>query len=308
MIDRFEGRLVSTFAALWEERSISRAADRLGYVQSTVTVHLKQLEEQLGFTLFHRSSRGVTPTEAGEKVAPFMYQFMQLARTMEEAIEDRGEVTGTVTVRLLESFYVSEWGEWLSRFLAQYPGIRVRMETGFQQDTVAEVLRQRVDFGIVPMDPGVEELVFEPLLEDELIIAVSPDWGMKWQIEGVSALEGRSMLSFGQRCVYHTIGQQWLQGKSPSLDHMEFPSLDMLKQLLRAGLGAACLPLRSVRQDADEGKLSIIPLKKPIPIVHGIVSHRYRPISAAAARFRESLLQHFRGAAVDKDEEDEEKD
>ncbi|EFM11448.1 transcriptional regulator, LysR family [Paenibacillus curdlanolyticus YK9] len=300
MYDRMEGRLVKTFIALWEERSISRAAERLGYVQSTVTVHLKLLEEQLGRQLYVRSSRGVTPTESGEKVAPFMYRFLQLASTMEEAISGDDKPNGIVSIRLLESFYVSEWGNWLGRFLHEYPNIRVKIETGFQTDTVQEVLRHRIELGIVPMQPEAEELIFEPLVEDELVIAVSQEWGRKWAAEGWRALEGAPLLSFGEQCIYHTIGHRWLQ-QQHAVEHMALPSLDMVKQLIRSGLGIACLPRRTITQEAAEGQIVILPMNKPMMITHGIITHRERSLSNAARVFKEALMKHFNGT----NEEDE---
>ncbi|WP_160394758.1 LysR family transcriptional regulator [Paenibacillus sp. MMS18-CY102] len=293
MYDRMEGRLVKTFVALWEERSISRSAERLGYVQSTVTVHLKLLEEQLGHQLFVRSSRGITPTESGEKAAPFMYRFLQLASMMEEAMAGSDSPKGIVSIRLLESFYVSEWGNWLGRFLQEYPDIRVKIETGFQTDTVREVLRHRIELGIVPLQPEAEELLFEPLIEDELVIAVSQNWGRKWAVEGWGALEGAPLLSFGEQCIYHTVGHRWLQEQHQAVEHMALPSLDMVKQLIKSGVGIACLPRRTIEQDAAEGRIVILPMNKPVTIKHGIITHRERTLSTAARLFKEALLKQF---------------
>ncbi|MCY9656119.1 LysR family transcriptional regulator, partial [Paenibacillus thiaminolyticus] len=54
MIELLEGRVMKTFIAVMEEKSFSRAAERLGYVQSTVTTHIQSLEQACKQKLFHR--------------------------------------------------------------------------------------------------------------------------------------------------------------------------------------------------------------------------------------------------------------
>ena len=63
--------IVLTFLTVMEEKNFSRAADKLGYVQSTVTTHIAQLEKASGKKLFDRLPRGVEPTEAGTALARF---------------------------------------------------------------------------------------------------------------------------------------------------------------------------------------------------------------------------------------------
>ncbi|WP_309273281.1 LysR family transcriptional regulator [Paenibacillus sp.] len=70
-IELLEGRFSKTFIVVMEEQSFSRAADKLGYVQSTVTTHIQLLEQACGQKLFHRLSRGVKPTAAGEKLMKY---------------------------------------------------------------------------------------------------------------------------------------------------------------------------------------------------------------------------------------------
>jgi DNA-binding transcriptional LysR family regulator len=95
MIELLEGRFFKTFLAVMEEKSFSRAADKLGYVQSTVTTHIQFLENACKQKLFHRLSRGVKPTAAGEKLVKFAYQFVQLGSSIEEAMGEIEQPRGT---------------------------------------------------------------------------------------------------------------------------------------------------------------------------------------------------------------------
>ncbi|MCD4689529.1 MAG: LysR family transcriptional regulator, partial [Desulfuromonadaceae bacterium] len=77
------------FLAVAEEGSISRAAERLHYVQSNVTTRIRRLEENLGTSLFIRTGRGMVLTSAGQNLLGYARQIL---RTVEQA---RLAVTGT---------------------------------------------------------------------------------------------------------------------------------------------------------------------------------------------------------------------
>lgn len=300
MIDRLDGRIVQTFIAVWEERSISRAAERLGYVQSTVTFQLKALEEAFGGKLFERLPRGVEPTAAGVKAAPFFYRFVQLGEVMQEAMFGSGEIVGEVRVRLLESFCVTHIPSFFHRFLQQFPRIKVRMETGFQQDIVYELLRHRLDFGIVPTNPEDERLIYYPLAADELVCA-APRRLADASNADYSWLKRETVISFGGRCLYHTAAAQALArlGMGP-VDQLEFASLEMIKQMVAEGMGVAMLPVSAIKGELERGDICAVPLDRSYPIQHGLIMHRDRELGVAAMRFREALIGWF-GTAENKE-------
>src|SRR5919204_324171 len=65
-----ETQLLQTFLTVAETGSISAAADRLGYVQSSVSDQVRRLERELGVTLLTRTSTGVSPTAEGRRLVP----------------------------------------------------------------------------------------------------------------------------------------------------------------------------------------------------------------------------------------------
>lgn len=301
MIDKLDGRIVQTFIAVWEERSISRAADRLGYVQSTVTFQLKTLEDAFGGKLFERLPRGVEPTAAGIKAAPFFYRFVQLGEVMQEAMFGSGEMDGEVRIRLLESFCVTHIPSFFQQFLQDYPRIKIRMETGFQQDIIDELLRHRLDFGIVPTKPDDERLLYYPLVTDELVCA-APRRLADASHTDYSWLERETVISFGGRCLYHTAAAQALArlGMGP-VDQLEFASLEMIKQMVAEGIGVAMLPISAIRDELERGELCALPLDSRYPLQHGLIMHRDRELGGAAMRLRDSLIAWFGPAAAEAD-------
>jgi DNA-binding transcriptional LysR family regulator len=295
MIEQLDGRCMKTFIAVLEEQSFSKAAIRLGYVQSTVTAHIKQLEEMTGKQLFRRMPRGVEPTEAGREVAPFAYQFMKIGASLQEMLSDMEEPKGTVRIRALESFCVSYLPSLLPPFFTQFPHIQLHLETGFHRDITEDVAAYRVDLGIVPLDPKRRDLEFYPLVHDDLVWVAAPDLADRLSQDGPEAIGREQVIGFGNRCVYQTYALDLLRKKSSApVMLLEFDSLEMIKQTVRCGMGLALLPVSTVSSELKDRKLAAVSSEPSIPLTHGLIVAKGRELTAPAKIWRDYLLTHFR--------------
>lgn len=292
MFDKLEGRYFRTFAAVLEEKSFSKAAERLGYVQSTVTTQIRLLEEAASCKLFDRLPRGVEPTEAGRRLADFAYRFLKLGQELEEAMQQSGEARGTVRLRVLESFGAGFMGKVLQAFLASYPAIELQLETGFQQDTLDALLAERADLGIVPADPGRTDVLFEPLLPDELVWVASPKIAEQVEEQGWNALRELRLFGFGKRCMYYHSAEELLRKhRAASLGQVEFASLEMIKQAVLGGMGLALLPRLYVTNELGSGLLKECGKLERMPLMHGLVRLKFKELSRPAGLLRDHILQ-----------------
>ena len=89
-----ELRQVETFRAVAEELSFSRAAAKLGYVQSSVSAQVSALEQEFGVPLFDRLGRRIALTEAGEVMFAYSGKLLALAEQTREAVVDAGVGSG----------------------------------------------------------------------------------------------------------------------------------------------------------------------------------------------------------------------
>jgi DNA-binding transcriptional LysR family regulator len=289
LIEQMDGRVMKTFVAVLEEKSFSKAAVRLGYVQSTVTAHIKQMEGMAGKQLFRRMPRGVEPTEVGLEVAPFAYHFLKLGVSLQEALSELDEPKGTVSMRALESFCVPFLPQLLITFFKEFPLIQLRLETGFQADIIEEVVSYRADFGIVPRDPEHSDLEFLPLVKDELLWVASPAMAglnLEAQIQQV--------IGFGNRCIYQAYAHDLLREKGTSpLSTLDFNSLEMVKQTVHCGMGLAMLPRSAVKAELESCQLVALPYESPVPLQHGLIQVKGRELSTASQIWKNSLIAHF---------------
>ncbi|MCK9858962.1 LysR family transcriptional regulator [Paenibacillus sp. ATY16] len=277
MLDQWDGRSLRTFLTVMEEKNFSRAADKLGYVQSTVTTHIAQLEKASGKKLFDRLPRGVEPTEAGAALARFARQFAALSEALEEDLLRTEQPRGVLKVRALEAYCVTRLPELLASYAEHYPEVELRLSTGFMEDMCGRVLEQKDDLGLVPRDPGHDGLEFVPLAIEELV----------W----VGAPEGRGggkqvYISYGNACLYHELGESSLREAGYALhDRRSFPSVELIKRMVQSGFGISLLPKVNVEEELRAGKLIALDFPVPEPVHQGFIHLKGKQLRPAAAAF-----------------------
>jgi DNA-binding transcriptional LysR family regulator len=139
-------RDLNAFVIVAEEGSFTRAAARLGVSQSALSQTVRNLEERVGIRLLNRTTRNVSPTEAGERllseVAPALEQidhgFAQLGSLRERP-------SGTIRISADEYAILSLLWPALERFLVKYPEINVELVTDYGR---TDVVRERFDAGV----------------------------------------------------------------------------------------------------------------------------------------------------------------
>src|SRR5918993_1577938 len=124
-----ELRQVATFRAVAEELSFSRAAVKLGYVQSSVSAQVAALEKELEVPLFDRLGRRIALTDAGEVMLAYSQRLLALAEETREAVADArassGEVTGSLTVSAPETLLTYRLPALLALFHERHPRVRI---------------------------------------------------------------------------------------------------------------------------------------------------------------------------------------
>lgn len=168
------GDLVA-FLAVIEEQSFTRAAARLGTSQSSVSHTVRRLEKRLGVRLLTRTTRSVSPTEAGAKLAATVGPaFAQIAAEFDGLDTFRQHPAGTI--RITSSRYAARSIVLPAalRLMAQYPDINI--EVSVDQHNV-DLAAGRFDAG-VRLGESVEKNMIAMRIGPDLrmVVAASPDY------------------------------------------------------------------------------------------------------------------------------------
>ncbi len=169
-----ELRHLRYFSALAGSLNFTRAAERLHVTQSTLSHQIKQLEDELGTRLVDRTGKRVALTEAGEAFLHHATLALQeIDRGLGALREDSQETAGELRIGSTPTFNMGFIPDCIASFHKRYPRYRVVVEE-LAADVIASRLQQGLlDLGIAyrPALPG--SLQFEPLYNEEMVLAVS---------------------------------------------------------------------------------------------------------------------------------------
>lgn len=150
-----------------EERNFTKAAVRLGTAQSTLSLAIKNLEERMGVRLLTRTTRSVSPTEAGERlIGTLSSNLGEIQQTMASLTEAKNRPSGTVRISTSDHAYYSTISPKLWPVLQKYPDISIELnlDNGFRN-----IVDERFDAGV---------RLGESVDKDMIAVRIGPDWRM----------------------------------------------------------------------------------------------------------------------------------
>lgn len=137
---------INTFIYTAELGSFTKAAELLGYSQSTVSFQIRQLEEELGTVLFERINRTVTLTDRGKEILRYAHRMKQLAGEMQEMVQPKQEVRGHLRIAMSDSL-CEEIAEKLFVLLQRkYPEITMKIVIAGTDEMFRLLNQNQVDF------------------------------------------------------------------------------------------------------------------------------------------------------------------
>ncbi|MGE7184617.1 LysR family transcriptional regulator [Peribacillus sp. NPDC006672] len=159
-------------------RSISIAAKNLHVSQSTISKAITNLEQELGINLFTRSRLGAIPTAEGKNIIKKAYEIVvKIHEIQEEAQAQTSLINGEISLSASPSLFTPLLLKSLSNFKKDYPNFRIVMTEKKSPNIIEDVLQGKIDMGLALIDEinwnSHEELVFETLLEGEIMVCVN---------------------------------------------------------------------------------------------------------------------------------------
>jgi len=301
------------FRAVAAEHSVTRAAQRLGRVQSNVTTRVQQLEESLGVRLFLRDGKRMTLTTEGHGFLSYAEKLLALAEEARQSLQP-GTPSGRLRIGSMESTAASRLPIPLARYHALWPEVDLQITTGTTRALLEAVLAQRLDCALVAQTniaiadssrpaPGaklaaIQDLGLDPGLEgiavfSEELLLVMPS--SHPEVRRPEDLLIRTLAGFAQGCAYRQLAQTWLSSGSVSgnpaqespLRVLELTSYHAILACVTAGSCIAILP-RSVL-DLPREPLDVRTL--PIATVDTLLVRRTGYSTSAYEAFQRVVLE-----------------
>ncbi|MDQ0247834.1 DNA-binding transcriptional LysR family regulator [Bacillus fengqiuensis] len=272
------------FQRVAEEGSVSRAAKSLNYVQSNVTTKIKQLEHELGVSLFHRNGRGVILNSNGKILLEQAQQILHLVEQSVKLVQINESIpVGTVTIGSINSTAAVRLPPILKQYYKLYPQVDLVVETHNSAELIRQVLSRKLDGAFVAGEvyhPEITSLLFQ---EEELVMISHKDF------PSLEDLGQFNMLVFGDGCHYRDVLESWMEeeGIYPKRT-LKFGTIEAIIGCVKAGMGIAVM-VQSVLKDHQQS-LYVTPLpEKYAKVPTHFIMRKDVLLSAAFRKFVELL-------------------
>jgi DNA-binding transcriptional LysR family regulator len=169
---------ILVFFAVARERSFTRAAAKLGMTQSGLSHIIRGLEERLGVRLLTRTTRSVSPTEAGERLLQNVAPRLEEIEAEIGAVSDLGDKpAGTVRITAIDHVIDTVLWPRLAPILPRYPDLHVELSSDYR---IVDIAAERFDIGVRHGDQVEKDMIAVRLTADVRMMIVGSPGYFEW--------------------------------------------------------------------------------------------------------------------------------
>lgn len=238
-----ELRNLRTFQTVVDQGSYQRAAERLGYTQSTITVQIQQLEGEMGVPLFERVGRRMVLTEAGERILPRARELLEAADQLMECGRKSSAPSGTLRVDMAETLLCYRMQPVIRAFRERAPQVRLVIRSCNCMRIAANVRTGACDLGVgYDMDWNREALEVESLGSYDIVLLASPDFSEP-DFTTPGQRKAVSLVTDEPDSIFRRWLEEYLRQREIELDvTLELWSIETIKRCVMSNLGFTYLP------------------------------------------------------------------
>ncbi len=280
------------------ERSFSRAADVLERTQPAISQSIRRLENEIGETLFDRSSKDGTLTFAGEVLLDHAKQMLNLRHNAENALREiRSLQQGKVSISANEHtvFFLLPV---IEAFHAEHRLIKIEVQRGVASRIPKQITAREVELGLISFSPSDDSLHSIPVFTDELVLVVSPKHRLaKSESVSIKDLGNEAFIAHNAVSPYRKkVIESFEKYKTDLNIVVELPSLEAIKRLVEKGVGVALVPRLTAQSEINGGQLVALPVSEMrLNRKLNIIYRRNSSLSHAAEAFLKIAKDFGRG-------------
>lgn len=290
-----EFRVLRYFLTVAKEESISGASNTLHISQPTLSRQIKELEEELGVTLFLRGNRKITLTDEGLLLRKRAEEIVALVnKTEAELSRQNNALNGKIYIGSGETEAMRLIAKTAQKFHSDYPNVQYHLFSGNADDVTERLDKGLLDFGILIGSTNLYKY-------DHLEIPANDTWGLLMRKDNPLAsytaitpndLWGIPLLCSRQNLVEQEISA-WSGDNTNKLNIIATYNLIYNASLMvEEGIGCA-LCLDRLIKITDTGNLCFKPLEPPLESKLNIVWKKHQVFSKTAHKFLERLFEDF---------------
>jgi LysR family transcriptional activator of glutamate synthase operon len=242
----------------------TRAGEELHISQSTVSQHIKLLEQELGCSLFLRVGKRVRVTDAGTLLLEYAERIFREMKNAEMALREMNEVRrGVVRLGVGPTTLTYRLPPILRGYIKRFPEIELIVLAGNTEYLLAAMKSHNLDLAVVMSTGQHPGITSTPLGREELVVVLN----RRHPLASRPALNPADLASlrfllYEKRTAMQNLIDRYFEslGVVPRIA-MEVENNEAIKSMVRAGLGASILPLCAVETEPRDGHLRILRVK-----------------------------------------------
>ena len=248
------------FLSVANEKSFSRAAEKMLRTQPAISLAIQRLERELGEKLIDRSAKDLLLTDAGRIVLEYARRFENLEREMETALAElRDNSAGRLIIGANESTSLYLLKQ-IQAYRHLYPKVRVQVRRSLSSRIPAQLVDGDLELGMLTYDPADDRLISSVIYTDHLAFVVSPLHRFAdREAVSITELGMENFIAHNVISPYREIViREFQRHKVPLNMDVEMPTIETIRKLVQRNEGVAFLPRMCVEQELEQGTLKEI--------------------------------------------------
>ncbi len=296
-------RHLTCFLAIYEERTISAAAERLRLSVSAISHHLSNLEQDLGVRLFTRERRGVKPTADGDRFHAHARFILDAMRSAERDMRATGsDVTGAVSISMATSVIRVVGFDLVRRISGEHADLRLTVNEALSSTVLGDVQSGKADLGIAFNAHAPDLFRITPILTEDMVLVGQPgllgDTGAEVAFDALLEMP-LILLAQGLSAQALTRNRRLLK-RLEDCARLQVNSVQTMNACLLAGLGVTVGTRQIFSEGLADGRLQARPIVAPrLDRVMGLVEPRDRGPTHAVEYARATLVELIRASVKD---------
>jgi DNA-binding transcriptional LysR family regulator len=299
IIDVMEMAQLEYFSSVVQEKSFSKAADKVFRTQPAVSIAIRRLEEEIGLPLLDRTQKSPVLTEAGQIVYDYAQRILDLRDQVGQAIAEMQTLKkGRVRVGANESTSLYLLPELILTFRERHPEVKVEIFRQVSHRLPREVLDRNLDFALMASEPEDRDIEAFPVLKDELALIMSPKHPLATRASiKIKELGNESFIAHNVKSGSRVkVIEAFARQHTPLNITLELATIETIKRFVQKRVGLAFVPRMCVREELERGVLVSVPVRGLSHTRTLWAAHRRGAnFSPAAAAFLTVLKLHAEG-------------
>ena len=278
---------LTTFIYVAELRSFTKAADRLGFSQSTVSFQIKQLETELNCQLFERINHTVHLTEKGREVLEYAHQINRMTRELKDSMKEEAS-SGYIRLAMADSLCTSLLSRDFLRFRELYPNISLKIIAAGTEEMFRLMNHNEAD-AILTLDNHIYNTEYRILREEKVRTFFVAGAGTRIASASSLSIEELLLQPFiltEKGMSYRRLLEEKLAELSLEVQPvLEIGSTELICSLVEQGAGISFLPEYVIKDRVKAGTLVCLPVSGlEIHVWKQLLYHRNKWVSPQMER------------------------